>query len=107
MTAFITATIPAAHSRSWKSPRPGQRPRLEPRRLREEVKLNLSRLVLLTFTVWENPMARAEVFPVREVTIPLSTVAVVLRQGRRQSDTFTPLRILSYRNLCLSYGVSK
>ena len=60
------ARVPTIHSRTWKIPIPGQRPKLDPRRLRDVRKLNLSTTVLLTFTVWEKPRARTDSLVLRE-----------------------------------------
>ena len=48
------------HSRTWNRPSPGQSPRLEPRKLRKSLKLNLTRAVLLVATVWEKPITNAD-----------------------------------------------
>ena len=80
------------HSRSWNRPRPGQRPRLEPRKLRKSLKLKLSRLVLLVATVPENPSTNADLFALVEEWKPSSTEAVVLRQGSRQPESLIPVR---------------
>ena len=80
------------HSMSWKSPSPGQSPRLEPRKFRKSLKLKLSRLVLLVATVWENPSTNADLFALVEEWKPSSTEAVVLRHGSRQPESLIPVR---------------
>ena len=46
----VTTTIPAIHSSIWWRPSPGHRPRLDPKKLRESMKLNWSTEVFFTRT---------------------------------------------------------
>ena len=80
------------HSISWKRPKPGQRPKFEPRKLRKSLKLKVSRLVLLVATVWENPKDSTDRLAWREEWKPSRTEAVVRRQGRRQPESLIPVR---------------
>ena len=80
------------HSISWKRPKPGQRPKFEPRKLRKSLKLKVSRLVLLVATVWEKPMASTDRLACREEWKPSRTEAVVRRQGSRQPESLIPLK---------------
>ena len=71
LTAFTPARSPRSHSRTWKSPRPGHRPRFDPSRLSDSRKLKESTLVSFTATVWEKPRAKTELLLAREVPSPL------------------------------------
>ena len=60
----------------------------DPKKLRESMKLNLSTEVFFTLT--SSLKEKRNRKPPDLVTVPSSTVATVLRQGRRQSDTVSP-----------------
>ena len=86
----VATTIPTIHSSIWWSPRPGHRPRFDPRKLRESMKLNWSTVVFLTLTSLSK-LKLTVVLPVKDMdVIFFLTVAVVRRQGSRQSDTRIP-----------------
>ena len=86
----VATTIPTNHSIIWWSPRPGHRPRFDPRKLRESMKLNWSTVVFLTLTSLSK-LKLTVVLPVKDMdVIFFLTVAVVRRQGSRQSDTRIP-----------------
>ena len=86
----VATTIPTNHWSIWSSPRPGHRPRFDPRKLRESMKLNWSMEVFLTLTLLSK-LKLTSVLPVKDMdVIFFLTVAVVRRQGSRQSDTRIP-----------------
>ena len=86
----VATTIPTNHWSIWSSPRPGHRPRLDPKKLRESMKLNWSTVVFLTLTSLSK-LKLTVVLPVKDMdVIFFLTVAVVRRQGSRQSDTRIP-----------------
>ena len=88
----VATTIPTNHWSIWSSPRPGHRPRLDPKKLRESMKLNWSTEVFLTRTS-SSKLKLTRVFVSSEgivVVIFFLTVAVVRRHGSRQSDTRIP-----------------
>ena len=87
--------IPPNHSSIWYSPSPGQSPRLDPKKFRESMKLNLSTEVFLTLTKSLN--IKLNKLPLYSVVIFSATWAVVLRQGSRQSDTRFPINKSSVR----------
>ena len=85
---LVTRNIPTIHSSIWYSPRPGHSPRFDPKKLRESMKLNLSTEVFLTLTSSLN--IKLNITPPHLVVVPSSTVATVLKHGRRQSETVRP-----------------
>ena len=87
---WVTRNIPTIHSSNWNNPKPGHSPRFDPKKLRESMKLNLSTEVFLTLTSSLNFKLNTR-FPFHLVVVPSSTVATVLTQGRRQSDTIDPV----------------
>ena len=90
---LLTRNIPKIHSNIWYSPRPGHSPRFDPKKLRESMKLNLSTEVFLTLTSLLNMKLKARLAlakPSHLTVSPSSTVATVLKQGRKQSETFPP-----------------
>ena len=93
---LLTRNIPTIHSNIWYSPRPGHSPRFDPKKLRESMKLNLSTEVFFTLT--SSLKEKRNRKPPDLVTVPSSTVATVLRQGRRQSDTVSPANKSSVLN---------
>ena len=90
LQSCLIKSIPTMDSRIWNSPSPGHRPRLDPKKLRESMKLNLSTDVFLSLTSVLNIRLNLECqgpLP----TVPSSTVATVLKQGWRQEETLIPL----------------
>ena len=86
----VATTIPTNHWSIWSSPRPGHRPRLDPKKLRESMKLNWSTVVFLTLTSLSKLKLTIVVLPPSKGIVDVIfflTVAVVRRQGSRQSDT--------------------
>ena len=95
MITCVATTIPTSHSSIWCSPRPGHSPRFDPKKLRESRKLNLSTEVFLTRTSLSKLRLTNVVLPFTNsggivVVIFFLTVAVVLRHGSKQSDTWVP-----------------
>ena len=94
LTIICVATnISTNHWSIWCSPRPGHRPRLDPKKLRETMKLNWSKEVFLTLTSLSKLKLTRLMLPSSigiVVVIFFLTVAVVRRQGSRQSDTRIP-----------------
>ena len=86
---LLTRNIPMIHSSIWYSPRPGHSPRFDPKKLRESMKLNLSTEVFFTLTSSLNRKLNTKC-PSHLLVVPSSTVATVLKQGRRQSEIFAP-----------------
>ena len=80
---LVTDSVPTrkvtVHSNSWNRPSPGQRPRLEPRKLRKSFQLNLSIDVFLTLTVLEKPRENPDILEFFNDSNPSSTLTVVLR----------------------------
>ena len=85
---LLRKNIPTIHSSIWNMPRPGHSPRFDPKKLRESKKLNLSTEV--TFTLTSSLKIKLNINPLHLVVVPFSTVATVLKQGSRQSETITP-----------------
>ena len=89
MIIRVAPTIPTRHSCIWCSPR------FDPKKLRETRKLNLSTEVFLTRTSLSKAKPTNVVLPFCQfegivlITFFL-TVAVVLRHGSKQSDTWVP-----------------
>ena len=90
LKTLLARNIPTIHSSIWKTPRPGHSPMLDPKKLRESMKLNLSTEVFLTLTLSLNFNPNAE-DPLKFEFVSSCTEAAVLRQGRGQSDTRAPL----------------
>ena len=91
----VTRRTPRTQSIIWWSPRPGHSPRFDPKKLRESMKLNWSTEVFLTRTSLSKLKLTNVVLPFwysggNVVVIFFLTVAVVRRQGSRQSDTRIP-----------------
>ena len=95
---LVTRNIPTIHSSIWYSPRPGHSPRFDPKKLRESMKLNLSTEVFFTLTSSLNRKLNTKC-PSHLLVVPSSTVATVLKQGRRQSETFDPMN-MSAKEIC-------
>ena len=85
--------IPINHSSTWYSPRPGHRPRFDPKKFRDLVKLNWSTEILFTLTELSKFKRRKilDFLFIILVLVFLITLAVVLKQGRRQSETKIPV----------------
>ena len=96
MVSVFTRKV-RVHSNSWNRPRPGHKPRLEPRKLRKSFQLNLSIDVLLTLTVLEKPKENPEMFEFLNDSNPSSTVTVVLR-----IESFRTVFYLKFFYLCFS-----
>ena len=87
---FLAAKMVSPASRSWNSPSPGQRPRLEPRRLRDSRKLNWSTVVVVVSTSLRKASTRLEKLLSKLDLEASVTVAVVTVQGTLQSDARAP-----------------
>ena len=71
---------------------PGSRPRLEPRKLSAVLMSKVSRVTVVTLTLWVKLMY-TELAPLSaSVTGPATTVQVVFLHGSGQSDATKPLR---------------
>ena len=92
MITCVATTIPTSHSNIWCSPRPGHSPKFDPKKLREVRKLNWSTEVFLTRTsLLKLKLTKVLLPPTGGVlVIFFLTVALVRRQGSRQSDTWIP-----------------
>ena len=88
----MTRRTPRTQSIIWWSPRPGHSPRFDPKKLRESMKLNWSTEVFLTRTSLSKLKLTRVVLPSKGMVLVIFflTVAVVRRQGSRQSDTRIP-----------------
>ena len=87
---FLAAKMVSPASRSWNSPSPGHRPRLEPRRLRDSRKLNWSTVVVVVSTSLRKASTRLEKLLSKLDLEASVTVAVVTVQGTLQSDARAP-----------------
>ena len=88
---FLAAKMVSPASRSWNSPSPGHRPRLEPRRLRDSRKLNWSTVVVVVSTSLRKASTRLEKLLSKldlEASVTVAVVTVV--QGTLQSDARAP-----------------
>ena len=90
LTVFTPARSPRSHSRTWNNPRPGQSPRLEPRRLRVSRKWNWSTVVVVVSTSLRKASTRLEKLLSKLDLEASVTVAVVTVQGTEQSDARAP-----------------
>ena len=87
---FLAAKMVSPASRSWNSPSPGHRPRLEPRRLRDSRKLNWSTVVVVVSTSLRKASTRLEKLLLKLDLEASVTVALVTVQGTLQSDARAP-----------------
>ena len=105
MVSVFTRKV-MVQSNSWNRPRPGHRPRLEPRKLRKSFQLNLFIDVLLTLTVLEKPKENPEMFEFLKDSNPSSTVTVVLRIESFRTVFYLKFFIFVFQNSLPSSTVS-